>query len=253
MPVLHLPLDFERREDVRRFARFVGRPDLAVWIVLKWWLDWARAGVEFRILKYAPRAGAYPWKDDDLTFVIEDECGTGKPGELITHAIAATVLRIEQRGAVWGLVLNDFWRFNYHLSPEHKTIQQKGAIAKHSRQEARALEAAAKKQAVLIQQQGQMVFASDVSASQDEANRSIALVMRLDRACGKPLRTTTEYLSEKALMSDALRAIRKYSKEEINRVIEHVIANRENPRMVKVTERLIVKFGELLGKASHGG
>lgn len=255
IPLLHLPLDFERREDVRRFRRLLGNPDpdMALNVAVLLWLDWGRAGVEFRPLKFAPKpTGTYPWKDDDLTFVIEDFCGaTSDPGFLITKAIEATLLRTEQRGVGWGLVLNDFWRYNSHLSPTHKTIQQRGNIAKNARREAKELASAAEKQSQLLQDQ--TIFAMDIVANPEETKNSIALVMRLDRACGKPLRATSEYLAQKALMTDALKVVRKYSNDDINRVTEYVIANRENPRLVKLTERLLEKFGELLGKASNGG
>ena len=255
IPLLHLPLDFERREDVRRLGRALGNQEMALNIALLIWLDWGRAGVEFRLLKFAPKQSGYPWKDDDLTFVIEDLfCGDGKgrvPGAIITKAIEATLLRTEQRGAVWGLVLNDFWRFNSHLSPSHRTIQQKGAIAKHSRKEARDLELAAAKQIELIRSQGHLVFESAV-ADADETKRSIALVMRFDRACDKPLRGTSDYTEQTSLMATALRVIRAHSNDDINRVCEYVIANRENPRLVKLPERLLEKFDDLLRKASDG-
>jgi hypothetical protein len=254
-PLLHLPIDFERREDVRRLKRAIGASHWGTVVAFRLWADWATAQVEFRPLKFMGSLSdfnvqEYPWKDDDLTYIIEDFCEmtVSEPGELIQKAIAAGMILIKFRGGVFGLVLNDFWRHNSHLSPSHKTIQQRGAEAMHLRRKLAEVDELANTQARLIEAQGHLVF-QQKEVTPEETRQAIAVVMRLDRACGLPQRKTSDYTEQTALMADALRVVREFKTEEINQVCEYVYANRDNPRMVKLPERLLERFGELLGKA----
>jgi hypothetical protein len=247
--VLHLPLDFERREYVRRFAR---QHSEAVVTVLRMWIDWATAGTDFRPLKARfDSAESYDWSGDDLTFVLEEYCGhDGAPGDLIKRALLAGVMKVEFRGENYGLVLAEFWRFNEHLSPNHRTIQQRGAAAMHSKARDKRL---VQDQARIIAAQEQLIF-DEREVTADETRTAVAIIMRLDRALGLPLRTTTEYVSSRSLLEAAVRVVRTFKSDEIDAVCQYVIENRDNPRLVKMTERLLEKFGELLGKAlEHAG
>jgi hypothetical protein len=260
-PLLHLPLNFERLEYVRRFARLqavafvhdlpkqfpVGVGHTAVLTVLRMWMDWATAGTDFRPLKLRfDTADSYDWASDDLTYVIEEYCEhDGGPGELIRHALLAGVMKIEFRDNNYGLVLADFWRFNDHLAPDYQTLQQRAAHAKHAKRKARLTE-----QSTLLAVEAQLAFdQSDVTEA--EARQIVALVIRVDRACGLPVRPASEFMNQKPLMTAALRVVRNFKSEDIDCVCEYVMANRNNPRLVKLTERLLEKFGELLGKATH--
>jgi len=264
-PALHFPIDFERREDARRFCRAIGDADKALAYLFRMWVDWATTGVDYRELRdlparaegELPEATMIVWNECELTFIIEDFCGwTGKPGELLGNALAAGVLRLERRGmdgfGTEGLVLNNFWQFNSHLSPHHKTMQQKGAIARNARRTAKEIEVEAAHQVDVIKGRGkQFALPLDVQATPDETKKAVALIMMIDRACGKPLRKSSEYTQNEQLMINALNVVRGVPREDIEKVYEYVIANRDNPRLGKIPGRIIEHFGEHLGKAKE--
>lgn len=258
-PLLHLPLDFDRREDVRRFRRACGGEPMSLLWAVRLWVDWGTAGVEWRPITAAATTDPkqIAWSSEELTYIIEEFCEftppdpSAPPGGLIAAALASGVMRLESRGERYGLVLNDFWRFNSHLSPQHRTIQQLGAAAKHAKRHLAEADASAEQQLRLLQAQGQLVF-EHKDATPEETKRALAVVMRLDRACGLPTRPSAAYVEEKTLMAAALRVVRGYTAEEINRVCEFIMENRGNPRLVKLPDRILEKFGELLGKTNDG-
>ena len=192
---LHLPLDLDLREPVRRLGRRLRDPERAVLYVFRLWQDWGRCGMEFRPIQVQSEAfdpEAHPWAQEDLAFVIEEYCGWGDaPGDLIRACIACGLMSVERRGGLWGLVLTDFWQFNEHLSPSHKTIQQLGGLARHSKRQAAELEKSAGDQARILEMQ-RMLPLEYQSATSDERKGAVLLLMRLDRACGLPVRKTTE-------------------------------------------------------------
>jgi hypothetical protein len=254
-PALHIPVDFERREDVRRFCRAIGDADKGLAYLFRMWIDWATAGHEFRKIRDLPASGDIAWDELELTYIIEDFCGwTGKTGELLGKAMASGVMRLERRDlggfGSEGLVLDAFWQFNSHLSPTHKTMQQKGAIAKHARKAVDETHSAASHQVDLIEGRGrQFALPLDAKVTSEETKNCVALIMVLDRACNKPLRKSLEYTQNESLMTSALHVVRKFSKEDIDAVHEYIIANRDNPRLGKIPERILERFGEHLDAA----
>lgn len=256
-PVLHLPLDFERREDVRRFHYAMSMFSGQAIYPFRLWLDWATAETDFRPLKFSfANAESYPWQDDELTFIIEQFCDfevEKKPGELLKAAIGAGMLRVEERDGQHGLVLNDFWRHNSHLSPAHKTIQQRGAIAQHAKRTIVQVEEAASQQVAIIADRGdQFALPLNARPTTDEVTRSVALIMLIDRACERPLHKPDEYTKNESLMLTALQIVRRYSREDIRSVYEYIIANRDNPRLGKIPNRILERFEEHLRKAKDG-
>lgn len=136
--VLHLPLDFEMREDIRRLAnrmRVLSSENklttqeaaapvaMATVYFVRLWSDWGRCGTDWRALKLPFAGDAHEWAKDDITFILEDFCGwKGAAGELVKLCVECGILLLHQRGDLWGLVLNDFWRYNEHLSPDFKSM-----------------------------------------------------------------------------------------------------------------------------------
>lgn len=258
-PVLHIPIDFERREDVRRFCRAIGDNDKALAYLFRLWTDWATAGCEFRELpeplpiKSAETFGVNTdWPQIELAHIIEDFCGwSGPEGELVTKALRSGVIKAERRqrngGECWGLVLNDFWTFNAHFSKQYKTMQQKGGIAKGARHAANEAKSAANHQVTLIEGRGkQFALPLDAAVTSEEIKKCVGLIMLMDRACDKPMRKSSEYSQNEPLMNTALYVVRNYQQHDIEKVYEYVIANRDNPRLGKIPERILEQFGKHL-------
>lgn len=256
-PVLHLPLEFERREDVRRFHHMMSMFDNVDLYPFRLWMDWATTASDFRPLKFTfANAESYPWDKDELNFIIEDFCGFGpekQPGELLKTAIASGLIRVEERDGVHGLVLNDFWRYNEHLSPAHKSIQQRGAIAMHAKRDVAEIRDAAARQVDIIADRGrQFALPLDAKQTTEEVKRCVALVMMIDRACGRDMRKPEVYTKDETLMNTALQIVRRHSNEDVKAVYEYIIANRDNPRLGKIPDRILERFDEHLGKAKNG-
>lgn len=258
-PVLHIPLDFERREDVRKLAHRLQNSDLAILYVFRMWMDWAVNGSEWRGFNdlypdtFDEEKKFIEWLDrQELTHIIEDFCGyAGDKGRLICESVGAGVLTVSERDGVGGLVLNDFWRFNNHLSPGHKSMQQRGAIAKHARRSAVDIQQAASQQVDIITDGGrQFALPLDSKPTTEEVKRCVSLIMMIDRACGRNPRKPQEYTKNETLMTNALQVVRRFSMDDVGRVYEYVIANRDNPRLGKIPDRIIEKFGEHLEKAN---
>jgi hypothetical protein len=261
IPLLHIPLDFERREDVRRFTRLVGEDFALVWAI-RLWTDWGTAAVEFRPLGFSQKkpdpfdAEEYQWKDDDLTYIVEEFCYGGPtkleaPGFLIKKAIAAGMIQVVKRDGSWGLILNDFWRFNAHLSPTHKTIQQRGAIARNAIRSVAEVEELADKQVRMMSDIGkQFALPIDQKPTTEEVKRCVATIMMLDRACDRPLRKSEDYAKNEPLMTLALNVVRGYTLNEVRMVYEYLVAHRDDPRTVKLPDRILERFGELLRKTT---
>lgn len=250
-PLLHISMDFEAREDVRTLARRLAeagheRPgDYAALYALRLWCDFARSGTDWRALSCS---GQPNWENENIAFLIEDYClWKGKRGRLVDLFLASDMLRVVQREDLQGLTLRDYAGYNEHLLPDYKSQQSKGGFAKAQAQRARQIEALAEQQAHLFQKQGDLIFAPEVTA--EEQKRAVALVMRLDIACGRSIRGSREYTQSKTLLGDALALVRRLSSADIDLVQRYLVANRTNPAVVKDPELIIRDFDGVLRKA----
>lgn len=246
---LHLPLDLDLREPVRRLGHRLGNTEQAIFVVFRLWQDWGRCGVEFRALKHSPTGAleAHCWDREDLAFVIEGYCGwKGKLGDLLLACVASEVLYLECRNGVHGFTLRDFWGYNEHLSPGHKTIQQLGGLARQGKRQLAEIEKASGDQIRILDAQGVLPLEFR-AATADERKRAVGLLMRLDRACGLPVRRTTEYTE--AILCRALEVIRQHTPDEIGKVESWLIAGRAISDVSKVPDRILADFTQCLAKA----
>ena len=252
MAILHLPLDWERAPEIRLFQLRLAASDnqgLASLYYVRLWSEWGTAAVEWRPLRHQLGADykAHAWDREDLTFLVEQYCGwKGEDGKLIVAAIEAGVLQIERRGDLHGLVLSNFWRLNEHLSPDHKTMQQKGGMAKYARRQVEEVQVMAAQQDRIMQAQGNL-WLPEAAATADERKSSLALVMRLDRACGRPVRVSSDY--SESLLNLSLETVRRFIPEDIAKVVQFVFENRDTPSVVKDPERLLMQFANLLERS----
>jgi hypothetical protein len=79
-----------------------------------------------------------------------------------------------------------------------------------------------------------------------------ATIMAMDFTRSWGLSPASASIAAVGLGTPAEAVVRSHSKEEIDRVCEYIVANRDNPRLVKLTERLLEKFSDLHGKANNG-
>lgn len=258
--LLSIPTEFKLTEAFRMFKHRLMMLDYnerdAFCFALSFWFDWAMAGVEFRQLHGKPLDvnncdwDSYDWEGEDLTHIIESYCQwNGEIGGLLRVAIASGYVQVQQRNGVWGLVLKNFWAFNEHLSPEYKSIQQRGGLAKAEAMRKRKIEEEAEEQRKLFELQGILPFDEDSKPTKEEERLVYALVMRMDRACGERVRLGSSYSKE--LMDLALRVIRTYSADDISLVEVYLIEHREDVRVVKITDRILQNFSEYLEKAKQ--
>jgi plasmid stability protein len=250
--VLHLPLDWERAPEIRLFAMRLASSHcegMAPLYYVRMWSEWGIAAVEWRPLRIqiAHDYQTHAWDREDLTFLIEQYCGwKGGDGKLVVAAIEAGVLRIERRGDLSGLVLSNFWRLNEHLSPDYKTIQQKGGLAKFAKRQSDELQVMAAQQERIMEAQGRL-WLPEAAATAEERKAALALVMRLDRACGRSVRCSSEYDEE--LLNLALETVRKFTQDDIAQVEEFIFENRETPSVVKEPDRILMQFADLLERS----
>jgi hypothetical protein len=252
-PVLHLPLDFERRESVRLFGRKLTEipggaalSDRAPLYALRIWLDWAGAGAEFRSLRRALADGVdVDWTKEDLTYVIEGAAGwLGAPGELIKAALEGGFLKLTRRGEgnELCLSLDGFWPLNQHLSPDYMSIQRRGGHASVARRLAKEAELEAERRNELDEQQGRLPFGKETVTANEKVD-CYALVIRLYRVCGLTAPAPDSEKFTESIMRDALWVVRKFSKDQILDVETYLLANRDNPEVVKVPEVIMRSFG----------
>jgi hypothetical protein len=254
MPLLHIPIDFELGDGVRRLALKVNSPDRALAIAFRLWSDWGRVAREWRPLDFAsPEGSARNWDAEPLCHILEQYCQWGRQpgepaGELIPACLSAGILTIQRRGDIEGLVLANFWRCNEHLSPDHKTMQQRGGRAKAAMARMREAENLAVQQVRLFEvHQGDLPLVSEGDASQEELKRATALVMRLDVACDLPQRHTNDFGGQ--LMKDALVVVRAYTFEDVDCVCRFLLRHADNPEIVREPALILPCFGDLLRKA----
>lgn len=285
--LLHVPLDFELREEVRSLAMgstgdppVAGDPpaspplatalgaSLAVLYTFRLWCDYGRAGTDWRPLGLPMDAD---WRMTDfkrfpLAGVLENYCGwKGEAGVLIHILIAAGVLVVEQRGGashhspitdhrspsdrLHGLTLTGFARFNEHLLPGYRSQWQKGGHATAARKHRDQLVIAAAQQQKMFEQERVTLFDEKAPPSKDESQAAILLVMQLDTACGRSLRTTREYTADKTLMAEALRRARTYTRPEIDLALRYLDSERLNPAVPKDSTIILRDFEAILEQA----
>ncbi len=255
---LHIPFDFDRRDVTRLFVRKLqalglSQPE-ALLCAYQVWTEWATASAEWRPLKLTmgDNPSDYLWGRDDLTHIIEGYCVgyKGEPGGLILAALESGFILIEQRSDVKGLVLAGFWNINVHLDPQYKTIQQRGGVARAQKQlHAESLKLGAQ-QSSLITEQTSLALEGNKPAKEEEKNLC-ALIIRLDRICGKPMRLSRDY--SETLIRDALDVTRRFTHDQIRVVETYLLASRENPEVVKDPARILAEFPQHLKNAEEFG
>jgi len=257
---VHIPPDFEQRDDVRTLALVFRRdPVVAQFVqdvqafaslrVLRLWLDWARVGAEWRPLLHA-RIEKRDWNSESLAHLITESCGwKAEPGVLMECLLVAGVLSVVARGDLDGLVLNDFAKFNEHLLPGYRSIQSRGGLAKEEKRRAAELQQLAAQQARVMEQKGLDLFGGEDGVTEEERQKCLAVVMGFDGVCGRVQRTSQEYVEDKALMRDALRVLRSCTWDDVVLVQRYVRGERENPSVVKETGAILRGFDDFLRKA----
>lgn len=251
---MHLPLDWERSAELRllamklrNHARFV-----PLWYV-RLWTEWGTVGDEWRPLKFFYSGKDHEWQNEDVTYLIEQFVEwSGSAGEFVAACIESGVLLVEQRGDLSGLVLTGFWKLNCHLSPDYKSIQQLGGIAKAQRKQQEEVKAMAAQQLRIIEAKPRDEQAAfwmpRAEVTREEREACLALVMRLDRACGRSVRRSSEY--DEGLLASALEVIRAFTPDDIDSVERYVFGNRDNPAVVKEPDRILLRFAHLLEAAA---
>ena len=262
---LHLPVDFEMREDVRKLVHVLAhavpadssefavaaaqdQAKRAALFFVRIWTDWARAGVEWRPLESSWPEKEVDWTREPLTHIIESYCGWDGPlGEMMRRCVMAGVLELKRHGELLGVVARDFWRYNEHLSPGYRTMQSRGGRAKAAAAADRQLEVAAGQQVRMLPLDF-TAKAGDVKPTEEEQRRAVGLIMRVDRACGHVMRATSEYSQE--MVGCAIAVIRQHDAAAVTAVERYLHRHRENPAVVKVTEQIIGRFDEYLREAA---
>lgn len=247
---LHLPLDFEMREDVRRLVQKLkptagdGARQLAAVYFIRLWCDWGRCGVRWRALDQPFQGVAHAWAEEPIAHILQDVCDwKGQAGDLMKLVMEAGIVQAIQDGDLWGLVLNDFWLLNAHFAPDFKTTQQKGGMAKAEKRRQLAAEEMATQQRTILERQGALSFSEEQKTSPEEQKKAIALIVRMDRACGQPVRSSSQYSA--ALLGMALLIIRTYKPDHITLVERYLVKHRDNHEVVKIPDRVIAGFDEL--------
>lgn len=252
--VLHLPLDFEMRDDVRRLvirlketAGEFAKPLAATYFV-RLWADWGRSGVEWRSLDLPFQGVEHPWEKEAIAHMIEEFCDwRGRTGELLKIFMETGLVQTFQRGDLYGLLLNSFWEFNAHLAPGFKTVQQKGGLAKAEKTRQYEAEKMAAQQQLVLEKQGALKLDEALKVSPEEEKRAIAFIMSMDRACGVRVRNSIQYSAP--LLQLAVAIIRAYPREKIMLVERYLYKNERNPEVVKIPDLVIQKFDEVYRKS----
>lgn len=258
LPLVHLPLDFEQRAEVRTLARifrqhperFTDPAAAAAICVLRLWMDWGRVGRDWRPLQHG-RVDR-DWLKENLAHLIAECCQwTGDPGDLMAFLLEAGVLVLTECGDLDGLILTGFSDSNPHLLPGYESLHSKGARIMHEKRRAEEVAALALQQSSVLQQAGFELFPAEAMVTPEEQQKCIALVMGFDGVCARTLRTSAEYVADAALMRDALRVLRGHTWEDIILVQRYIRGQRANPVVVKDTAAILRGFDAHLGKAKQ--
>ena len=243
-PLLSLPLDFELCDPVRRLSILLESPDAALTVAFRLWVDWGRSGKEWRVMD-CHDVHERDWSKETLVRLLEASSRRVilKQGELIQQCVAAGLIFVERRGDMDGLVLANFWEHNRHLSPLHKTMQQRGGAAKAKLAQMRDSEGLAIKQVKLLEaRQPDLPLVSGQRATAEERKAAVVVIMRLDIACNRPVRITSEY--EKSIIA-AVDVVRKHTFADVDLVCRYLIAHDED---AFDPDHVLLAFGDYLCK-----
>lgn len=253
--MLCLPTDFDRREINRLFSRKLQSGGLsspeAILCAYQVWAEWVTSAVEWRPLRTrVDDMHSHAWEREDLTHIIESYCVGfhGEPGKLLLAALESGFMGLERRDDMDGIVLTGFWPLNKHLSPDYLTIQQMGGKAKAAKHALSQSLKLGEQRAALLDQQGIFLFGPE-KPTKEEQSQAYALIIRMDRACGKTQRLTRDYTE--ALTRDALTAVRKFTADDILSVETYIVENRQNPSVIKDADRIISNFAAVLESSNE--
>lgn len=252
---LHLPLNFEALQQTRMLCLLLAkRPEVGTGALYAYrlWIEWATSAQAWRPLACPYQGGNpldYAWNNDDLTAVIESFCGwVGSPGGLLIACVQSGFMHFEKRDEQYGLVLTDFVELNEHLLPGYKSIQARGGEALARKRQLEQDMIAAKERQTILEKQGVLPFGKE-APSKEEERLCYALLMRLDRACGQPVRPAANYYP--AILDEALRVIRNFIPTEIDAVELLLIRSREDPQVVKIPDRVLMNFSNYVKQAKE--
>lgn len=244
---LHIPVDYELTDGVRLLAAVFGAEKAALY-VLRLWIDCARQAKAWRPLAGLAAdkpPGRVMWEAEALSGLIESACGfEGSRGELMTEFLAAGVIALEYKEDRVGITVPDFIELNAHLLPGFLTLQAKGGRAKAAKQKIADVTAAAGKTRQLLDLKEVLLF--DESVPTKDQEDALALVMGIDSACGRQLRNASQYQGQQALMQEALRRIKRSSREEIEWVLKYLFENHGKAHCPSETEIVLRDFEKLL-------
>lgn len=250
---LAIPLDFDRRQTTRLFCRAISgvNPNaMPLLVAYQVWMEWATGGSEWRALRHRVEdPDTHRWEVEDITHIVESFVSwSGETGGLIRCALRSGFMKLEDRQEMSGLVLVDYGRFNGHLDPNFKTIQQLGGEARSRKLREKAIQAEAAQRREVFDSQGILPF-GETQVTKEEQELCYALVMRIDRACGAPPRSGDGF--GKSLLSDALTVVRTCTPGEIEAVEIYVVENRANPSVVTVPDRILSNFRSYVADATR--
>ena len=254
---LHIPLDFERRETVRLLAHRllligVEFSEMAPLYALRVWLDWGAVGKQLRPLQktIVGKPREHTRSLENITFVLEDAARwKGAPGALIVAMLDAGFLEAPVHASGHAsLLLEGFWMFNEHLSPDYKTIQQRGAAASNAKREMEKLSELAADRRKVFEAQGILPFGSDKPTEQEQ-EACYALFMRLHRECALELPNTEEFTEHN--MRAALAVIRRFTPVEISTAEQWIIDHAQEIDFVKNPARILETFADYIMRASE--
>jgi hypothetical protein len=256
--LLHIPLDFDRRETLRLLARkfslTVDTPtatERALVYGLRIWMEWGASGKQLRPLtqKYQGDPTTHPWSRENITFVLEDAARwAGNSGDLISELLAVGFLIVADHGdGKASLTLEGFWALNEHLSPDYKTLQQRGGLARTKTRELEKLSALATERRKIFDTQGFLPFGSE-KPTESEQEASYALFMRLHRECGLELPKAEDFTEDN--MSKALAVIRRFTPPEMATVEQWIVDHVGDVDFVKSPTRILETFATYLSAAS---
>lgn len=243
-----LPLNFDRRADVTLLIRRTDRVELPFLI----WLEWANERRDWRPLSLAGKwamkdeAPVPDWLREDLTYVIESFCRwSGDPGALMRAAVESGMFRLTERGGRWGIELADFWDYNADLDPHYQAPSAKGGAAKAVKAgRARAIREAGNAMKLAELQQPDLIMPT--GQTQEQRKAGIALIIQVDRAISAPKRLGFP----EDLISDAVLAVESTPPEQVEAVLVWLVGQRENPEVVKRTDRILRDWREVKARVS---
>ena len=214
------------------------------------WVEWGISTQEWRPLRgVVSDFREHDWEREDLTHSIEGfTVYRSKPGGLIICGLESGFITIELRQGISGLVLKGFWELNEHLDPNYRTIQQKGGAALAHKRRLKEIDKLAQQRQKLFQQQQALPFGPNKPTVEEE-KACYALIIRIDRACGKPVRQSTEYLTD--ILAAALRVVKEHTPEEINEVEAFLIHQRETTNSSQTPDRVLLTFDRFLEEAQR--